>query len=128
MTNTTSNEAQVDPRAALAAIQQRANAATDGPWLTEGAHIVHPPWAADDDTYWVAETYEESSTTQFIAASRTDVPRLVAALTAALDLADEYERDDTEHLDRFGQHHPVAYHPHPRIRAVIAAALTEEES
>jgi hypothetical protein len=59
---------------------------------------------------------------------RTDVPRLVEALAAALDLADEYERDDREHLDRFGQHHPVAYHPYPRIRIAITAALTPKEN
>jgi|GEM_PF-5429824 len=52
---------------------------------------------------------------------------MVAALTAALDLADEYERDDREHLDRFGQHHPVAYHPYPRIRAAITDHLTNGE-
>jgi hypothetical protein len=53
--------------------------------------------------------------------------RLAEALTAVLGLADEYERDDREHLDRFGQHHPVAYHPYPRIRAAITGALTPKE-
>ena len=53
---------------------------------------------------------------------------MVAALTAVLDLADEYERDDNEHLDKFGQHHPVAYHPYPRIRAAITEHLTSKET
>lgn len=75
----------------------------------------------------IRQRAEGGSLSMQIAADSLGVPRLVAALAAALDLADEYERDDAEHLDRFGQHHPVAYHPYPRIRAVIEAALTEEE-
>ena len=117
-----------DPRAVLAAIQQRADAATDGPWQMDTNGCCAMAHIEGDLGFIGGERTMVPADAEFIAASRTDVPRLVAALTAVLDLANKYERDDAEHLDRFGQPHPVAYHPYPRIRAVIATALTEEES
>lgn len=106
----------------LAAVQQRADAATDGPWITEGTHVVHPPWEADDDTYWVADAFEEGPNVDFIAASRTDVPRLVAALAAVLDLADSV----TQH-DELG-HREWGDVPGWKVREVITDALTPKEN
>jgi hypothetical protein len=80
----------------LAAVQQRADAATDGPWaIVTGAFDVEV--YGNEGKQYVAHTGDRGFVTahldaEFIAASRADVPRLAAALTAALDLADESRR------------------------------------
>lgn len=43
-------------------------------------------------------------------------------LDAVRELADDYAKDDADHLVQFGQHHPVAYHPAREIRAILDAA------
>lgn len=109
----------------LAAVQQRAEAqrAAHARMLELGGGVgllgVRYPQMFEDMLAWDNSSEDDHADT---------VLSLVAALTAALDLADEYERDDREHLDRFGQHHPVAYHPYPHIRAAITAALTPKEN
>lgn len=84
----------------LAAVQQRAAAATSGPWMKdpdEPSIVLKPDAPGGWDGTAIATVQRddyglvEEANTEFIAASRTDVPRLVAALTAALDLAREWE-------------------------------------
>lgn len=100
----------------LAAVQQRADAATNGPWERsrwEPGHTstVFAPGLTDGPHAFPVAERVVGRDANFIAASRTDVPRLVAALTAALDLADEYEYvGDTD------------------LRAVITDALTPKEN
>jgi hypothetical protein len=77
----------------LAAVQQRADAATDGPWTFEvhrfkttvDAVTTHPISGLSIPFSPVPSVIGEENA-EFIAASRTDVPRLVAALIAALDV------------------------------------------
>lgn len=85
----------------LAAVQQRADAATDGPWKAYDSNEETdylPLWSVANDAFhnppadegapWVAVDVQvgHRADAEFIAAARTDVPRLVAALTAVLDL------------------------------------------
>jgi hypothetical protein len=79
----------------LAAVQQRADSATEGPWDGEefSNAIVAPAIGLSDDGVRYAAVAEDVYTMEdceFITASRTDVPRLVAALTAALDGQPEF--------------------------------------
>ena len=80
-------------------IRQRADAATDGPWEADGTEVSQhwsrpQPWetVASSEVACMAYCYggsargiEREADAEFIAASRTDVPCLVAALTAVLD-------------------------------------------
>lgn len=93
----------------LAEIQGRANAATDGPWaawldqdgadhmqgllMVGNAAAVIPEgesWIEGVDVNPIAHTYCEEDR-QFIAAARSDVPALVAALQAVLAQCDRHE-------------------------------------
>ncbi|MDQ8040622.1 hypothetical protein RDI86_02010 [Cellulosimicrobium sp. XJ-DQ-B-000] len=111
----------------LAAVQQRADAATDGPWTKdpdEPSIVLKPDAPGGWDGTAIATVQRddyglvEEANTEFIAASRTDVPRLVAALTAALDLADDPQRHKVAlgHVDR------------DDLLAVITDALTPKEN
>ena len=78
-------------------IEARANAATEGPWFVS------------DDAVWVdrGEGNADGITgplapwcfgeADFIAHARTDVPALVAALRAVLDLADRWAAQSTDY-------------------------------
>lgn len=113
----------------LAAVQQRADAATDGPWEADGTEVSQhwsrsQPWetVASNEIACMAYCYggsargiEREADAEFIAASRTDVPRLVAALTAALDELDEWGGRNSLGLA-------------PRLRAVITDALAPKEN
>src|SRR5689334_17072623 len=75
----------------LAGIEARANAATAGPWKTELYDVLY----ADDEQpggfNWGGE-FGSVEDAEFAAASRTDVPRLVAALRRAcyeIDMLDK---------------------------------------
>ena len=93
-----------DPRAILDQIQRRANAATEGPWapwldqdgaehmggllMVGNAAAVIPDgeeWVDGVDVNPIAHTYTPEDRA-FIAAARTDVPALVDALRAVLEL------------------------------------------
>ena len=70
----------------LAEIEARAEAATEGPWEAWDRGIgfeVHVDGEALNSE--LRETFRQADA-EFIAASRTDVPALVAALRAVLDL------------------------------------------
>lgn len=110
-------------------IEARSDAANDGPWYAESRNVddpyslttvynvFHNGDTADRDL--VAEVAYDNA--EFIAHARTDVPVLVAALRAVLDLCDST---------------PLRFRPYdgaepfmvlgvPAIRAEIAAALGE---
>jgi hypothetical protein len=89
-----------DAREVLDEIQQRADTATDGPWTTfdtsstdqdlnDGLpHILMPASMRDrlawNEIGYVSEDYPDDA--EFIVHARADVPKLVAALRAVLDL------------------------------------------
>ena len=72
----------------LAAVQQRADAAIDGRWVYGGQGWVFAQAVSIGDGELrdlLAQVRTNDADAEFIAASRTDVPRLVAALEAVLD-------------------------------------------
>jgi hypothetical protein len=92
-----------DPRKVLDEIALRADAATPGPWwVADGneGHEAGPLWMvvndaflnppADPDVPWIAAEVRIGIQwdAEFIAHARTDVPTLVAALRAVLDITD----------------------------------------
>jgi hypothetical protein len=112
----------------LDVIRQRADNATDGPWTFQhwGSQNQNGDYAesilfdgdGETSTYGLADRDGE-----FIAAARSDVPRLVAALTAALDLCDDPGGPDSwSHMFQGRQSVFV-----DDIRAVIEAALAGEK-
>ena len=110
-------------------IQARADAATDGPWegdyghfgtgivagrVRTGPNVIGSMWRPSDGT--------------FTAHARTDVPRLVAALRAVLDLHKPRNgNDDCGHCVNPADAHWGIPWPCPTVRA-IEAALGEVES
>jgi hypothetical protein len=88
----------------LDAIEARAEAATPGPWIVSGSVIHSPirePWDGKPNAVIVdAHIFEPNA--DFIAASRTDTPALVAELRAAradlglVHLALQHDRDCEE--------------------------------
>ena len=109
-----------DLAATLAEIQEREQAATPGPWIAYGI---------GDDEVWsetpwdhVAETMGNVADARFIAAARTDVPSLLAAVEAVLKLADDAV---LESIDASGA--ACAWDLDPaKVRETIRAALGEE--
>ena len=85
-------------------IEARANAATEGPWVTGGTDLAGEVYFGtyadpDDPTepgvmLGVTGTQEDAA---LIAHARTDVPALVAALRAVLDLADRWAAQSTDY-------------------------------
>lgn len=72
-------------------IEARADAATDGPWEAWDRGIgfeVHVDGEGLNSEF--RETFQQADA-EFIAAARTDVPQLVTALRAVLNLADWHE-------------------------------------
>lgn len=78
----------------LDAIEARANAATEGPWARFSTHLGAVQMVCPDTDWYerqhvndvVIATLSSEPTAEFIAHARTDVPALVAALRAVLDL------------------------------------------
>lgn len=122
-----------DPLAAeLAAIRNAADAATPGPWEPvvddhgrKGTE--HSVWSETAERY-VAEYAGSGDDTAFIAQARTAMPRLVAAVEAALALAAEMENqpEPTGGGDRAFVSHEQAVLDGLAIRRAISAALTGE--
>lgn len=86
----------------LAEIRARAENATEGPWEvipTVGNAVV----ADDGDGYWtdVADRIETEADAEFIAASRTDLPALLAAVEAVTKRADRWTSLDRPAGDDF---------------------------
>lgn len=63
-------------------IEARANAATEGPWEASMDRVEH----AGDSEYAVAYDVAREEDAEFIAAARTDVPDMAAALRAVLEI------------------------------------------
>ena len=88
-----------DLTALLDAMQARCDAATEGPWVADGGEISQSwkrpePWKPIVSTAVACMSYcyggsaagvEEEADAEFIAAARTDLPRLIAAVRAVLD-------------------------------------------
>ena len=112
-------------------IEARADAATEGPWekhTVNGWEMV-VSYSTDAMIQLVAEFRHKErdlNDAEFIAASRTDVPALVAALRAVLDLHKPRNgHDDCGHcVDPADAHWGIPW-PCPTVRAVTAA-LGEE--
>lgn len=115
----------------LAGIKTLEEAASDGPWYFEvGSGNVIREYVTDDgnEEADLVGNVEDSSDGSFIAAARTDVPRLVAALEAVTELHTPFvwdfgfgpvtscrgcaDQDVSEEL---------ATYPCPTITAVVAA-------
>lgn len=137
-----------DPRETLARIRKRADAATEGPWapwldqdgakhmggllMVGNAEAVIPDgeeFVDGVDVNPIAHVYVPPDRA-FIAHARTDVPALVAALRAVLDVADRHD-EDADELEAFvggpsdeAEHHLAAA---TRIREAINTALAGEE-
>jgi len=102
----------MDPRSELDQIRQRAEDATDGPWFgSMGESVVFGRIPGDE----VAQCARRADA-RFVQASRTDVPRLVAALTAALDMVDRIDaiEDEIAHRPTIVRHLRAAITDHLR--------------
>ncbi|WP_139343223.1 hypothetical protein [Fictibacillus arsenicus] len=80
-----------DPREILARIRAQADAATEGPWTAEysgeqGNCVLPPGYQSTREAVAVTRLLSAQADAEFIAASRTTVPRLVDALRAVLEL------------------------------------------
>ena len=72
-------------------IKGRADAATEGPWEAEyskeqGNCVLPPDYQSTLEAVAVTRLWRQTRDAEFIAAARTDVPRMEAALRAVLDL------------------------------------------
>lgn len=101
----------------LDAAQARSDAATDGPWRVEAdrAHIVYDSLAS---AIPVAVATANGASSSFIAAARSDVPAMVVALRAVLDLCDADDRMFAESWDV-----EAVIRWSPEVRRRIDAAL-----
>jgi hypothetical protein len=81
-------------------IEARANAATDGPWRARRwDYFCEVDYNIETSAPSCVADLSDPDDADFIAHAREDVPALVAALRAVLDLARrEYESDDAERL------------------------------
>ena len=85
-------------------IEARANAATEGPWEAyrpNPAYRIYEICSTTpqglDETLAEVSGYNASDDADFIAHARTDVPALMAALRAVLDLADRWAAQSTDY-------------------------------
>ena len=114
----------------LDAIKARAEAATEGPWRVRTDYIpgvieVEGPTASND---YVAELSADKADLEFIAHSRADIPALVAAVEAVLELHQRNRYDECIEClstDEYGEATNVDY-PCPTVTA-IPQALGEGE-
>lgn len=116
-----------DPRETLARIRKQADAATDGPWAWASRTTVDgDQWAVfDKQDHALAENRDGwGPDAEFIAAARTTVPRLVDALEAVLDLADQLDRDGNAFMSDADPGRAKAAYAHAaRIRTAATTAL-----
>lgn len=106
-------------------VEARANAATEGSWATTfGPHEPARVWGADSDAEPIAvlggyvEDSDAKADAEFIAHARTDLPALVAALRAVLELADAADAAAADDPDQ----ECGLVHTH-QVRAAITSAL-----
>ena len=113
----------------LAEIEARAAAATEGPWETfESGTLSAGCLGVDDSTGGMVLWHHDYGIVggldvdaEFIAAARTDVPALTAALRAVLELMDQYEKFDRDPRNVYGLH--LAQQRVKATRAAVTAAL-----
>ena len=73
-------------------IEARANAATEGPWMTYtvtphmGSEVLTAPEEGEDYGDYVVPEYIDMDDAEFIAHARADVPEMAAALRAVLEI------------------------------------------
>lgn len=67
---------------ALAEIEARASAATDGPWQRGGNYWDQNTVTADAGKYFIADCHKNPMSAEFIAHARTDIPALCATVRA----------------------------------------------
>lgn len=118
--------------AALAAIREREQAATRGPWEAEDdedcwrlfgavSGFLHPMQLAKAPKHGTpyAEYWPNEADAAFIVAARSDVPRLLAAVEAVLKVTDPLENET------LGGMFMAALHL--QVRAAISRALLSEQ-
>ena len=99
-------------------IRARADNATEGPWTNRkqretekgpDARWIYPGNIVVADSHQIIVTQTgNAANSRFIAHAREDVPYLLAIVARVQALLEQYEADDREHLNTFGQHHPYA--------------------
>ena len=86
-------------------IEARANAATEGPWMTYtvtphmGSEVLTAPGEGEDYGDYVVPEYIDMDDAEFIAHARTDVPDMAAALRAVLELHKREESPSGDYCD-----------------------------
>jgi hypothetical protein len=76
--------ADIDLVATLAEIRERERAATPGPWEVHTSATIGINLASDETDWPLAQAWMRLEDAQFAAVARTLIPRLVAAVEAAL--------------------------------------------
>lgn len=113
----------------LAEIKARAEAATEGSWLNVGLVVCSTTTHEDvADTVVEPVNLQQLANAEFIAHARTDVPALVAALEAVLDLHQPFEWSfgfgpvqSCKHCAEQGANEEKAHYPCPTVQAVTEA-------
>ena len=118
-----------DPRTILAEIRARAEAATEGPWSVHrsertGTYVTRP------DLLGIAREWSlvwQDGDAEFIAASRTDLPALLAAVEAVMGLHSPIERRDGPVCDHCLHSPRVGAYPYPcpTVQALTAPLEVE---
>ena len=120
-----------DPRETLARIRAQADAATEGPWTG----IRYPDGflgrVIGGNGFGVAEDFSDDADAEFIAAARTNVPRLVDALEKALILHKPVEVEPSETIcsgcstlrgqGETARYFPFTEYPCPTVRDITTA-------
>ena len=109
----------------LAEIRARVDAATEGPWTAEysgeqGNCVLPPGYQSTREAVAVTRLLSAQADAEFIAASRTDLPALLAAIMDALDVENERlpsgsEGDDWYHAGW----HDAMFNVKSRITAAL---------
>lgn len=86
----------------LSEIEERANKATPGPWFANIRPFEEGDWTgvefSSGGLFGLIDRGQDSDA-KFVAASRTDIPKLVKALRCALEALDKYTINP-EHMDK----------------------------
>lgn len=120
-----------DPRETLNRIRAQADAATEGPWTgiryPDGflGRVIGP------DGFGIAEDFRDDADAEFIAAARTNVPRLVDALEKVLILHKPVEVEPSETIcsgcstlrgqGETARYFPFTEYPCPTVRDITTA-------
>ena len=112
----------------LAEIRARAEAATEGPWTAEysgeqGNCVLPPGYQSTREAVAVTRLLSAQPDAEFIAASRTDLPALLAAVEAVRGLHTPIERRDGPVCDHCLHSPRVGAYPYPcpTVQALSAA-------